>query len=65
MPKIKKDSTYNINRFNYFKDKTSIWLMGYYENIKGYTENNTSLSNLHNLIDNWPIRKNEMIKILK
>ena len=63
MPKIKNDSTSHINRFNYFKDKASIWLIGYDENIKGYTENNTLLSNLHNLIDNRPIRKNEMIKI--
>ena len=43
-----------------FKDKTGIWLIGYDGNIKGYTEDNTLLLNLHNLIYSMPIRKEEM-----
>ena len=58
--KIKKDNGSHIKRTSYFKDKTGIWLIGYDVNIKGYTEDNTLLSNLHNLIDNMPIRKEEM-----
>ena len=58
--KIKKDNGSHIKRTSYFKDKTGIWLIGYDGNIKGYTEDNTLLSNLHNLIDNMPIRKEEM-----
>jgi len=58
--KIKKENSYFIKRTSYFKDKSGIWLIGYDGNIKGYTEDNTLLSNLHNLIDNMPIRKNEM-----
>ena len=62
--KIKKDNDYYIKSTSYFKDKTGIWLIGYDGNIKGYTEDNTLLLNLHNLIDNMPIRKEE-IKELK
>ena len=62
--KIKKDNSYFIKKTSYFKDKVGIWLIGYDGNIKGYSENNTLLSNLHNLIDNMPIRKEE-IKNLK
>ena len=62
--KIKKDNSYYIKKTRHFKDKVGIWLIGYHGNIKGYSENNTLLSNLHNLIDNMPIRKEE-IKNLK
>ena len=58
--KIKKENSYFIKRTSYFKDKSGIWLIGYDGNIKGYTEDNTLLSNLHNLIDNMPIRKEEL-----
>ena len=63
--KIKKDNYHNIKSTSYFKDKTGIWLIGYDGNIKGYTMDNTLLSNLHNLIDNMPIRKDEMKKFKK
>ena len=63
--KIKKDNGSHIKRTSYFKDKTGIWLIGYDGNIKGYTEDNTLLSNLHNFIDNMPIRKGEMKKFKK
>ena len=63
--KIKKDNGSHIKRTSYFKDKTGIWLIGYDGNIKGYTEDNTLLSNLHNLIDKMPIRKEEMKKFKK
>ena len=63
--KIKKDNGSHIMRTSYFKDKTGIWLIGYDGNIKGYTEDNTLLSNLHNFIDNMPIRKDEMKKFKK
>ena len=63
--KIKKDNGSHIKRTSYFKDKTGIWLIGYDGNIKGYTEDNTLLSNLHNFIDNMPIRKDEMKKLKK
>ena len=58
--KIKKDNNYNIKSTSYFKDKTGIWLIGYDGSIKEYTEDNTLLLNLHKLIDNMPIRKEEM-----
>ena len=58
--KIKKDDYYYKKNTNFFKDKTGIWLIGYDGNIKGYSEDYTLLSNLHNLIDNMSIRKNEM-----
>ena len=63
--KIKKDNGSHIKRTSYFKDKTGIWLIGYDGNIKGYTEDNTLLSNLHNFIDKMPIRKDEMKKFKK
>ena len=63
--KIKKDNGSHIKRTSYFKDKTGIWLIGYDGYIKGYTEDNTLLSNLHNLIDNMPIRKEEMKEFKK
>ena len=63
--KIKKDNGSHIKRTSYFKDKTGIWLIGYDGNIKGYTEDNTLLSNLHDFIDNMPIRKDEMKKFKK
>ena len=63
--KIKKDNGSHIKRTSYFKDKTGIWLIGYDGNIKGYTEDNTLLSNLHNFIDNMPIRKEEMKNLKK
>ena len=58
--KFKKGNDYYKKRTSYFKDKTGIWLIGYDGNIKGYTEDNTLLLNLHNIIDNMPIRKGEM-----
>ena len=58
--KIKKDNSLNIKKTSYFKDKTGIWLIGYDGNIKGYSEDDTLLSNLYNLIDSMPIRKDEM-----
>ena len=63
--KIKKDKNHYIKSTSYFKDKTGIWLIGYDGNIKEYTEDNTLLSNLHKLIDNMPIRKDEMKKFKK
>ena len=63
--KIKKDKDYYIKSTSYFKDKTGIWLIGYDGNIKGYTEDNTLLLNLHQLIDNMLIRKNEMKQFKK
>ena len=62
--KFKKRNDNHKKRTSYFKDKTGIWLIGYDGNIKGYTEDNALLLNLHNLIDNMPIRKKEM-KYLK
>ena len=58
--KFKKRNDNYKKRTSYFKDKTGIWLIGYDGNIKGYTEDNTLLLNLHNLIDSMPIRKEEM-----
>ena len=58
--KFKKANNYHKKIVYYFKDKTGIWLIGYDGNIKGYTEDNTLLLNLHNLIDDMPIRKEEM-----
>ena len=63
--KFKKVNDYHKKRTSYFKDKTGIWLIGYDGNIKGYTEDNTLLSNLHNFIDTMPIRKDEMRKFKK
>ena len=60
--KIKKDNNYYIKSTSYFK---YFWLIGYDGNIKEYTEDNTLLLNLHKLIDNMPIRKNEMKKFKK
>ena len=63
--KIKKDNDYNIKRTSHFKDKSGIWLIGYDGYIKGYSEDNILLSNLHNLIDNMFIRKEEMKEFKK
>ena len=63
--KLKKGNNYDKKRRSYFKDKTGIWLIGYDGNIKGYTEDNTLLLNLHNLIDNMPIRKEEIKELKK
>ena len=63
--KIEKENNYHIKSTSYFKDKTGIWLIGYDGNIKEYSEDNTLLSNLHKLIDNMPIRKDEMKKFKK
>ena len=62
--KFKKLNNNYKKRTSYFKDKKGIWLIGYDGNIKGYTEDNTLLLNLYNLIDSMPIRKEE-IKDLK
>ena len=58
--KIKIENGYHTKKISNFKNKTGIWLIGYDGNIKEYTEDNTLLSNLHKLIDNMPIRKEEM-----
>ena len=58
--KLKKGNDYHKKIAYYFKDKTGIWLIGYDGNIKGYTEDNALLLNLHNLIDNMTIRKEEI-----
>ena len=58
--KFKKRNDNYKKRTSYFKDKTGIWLIGYDGNIKGYSEDNTLLLNLHDLIDSMPIRKEEM-----
>ena len=58
--KLKKGNDYHKKSTDYFKDKTGIWLIGYDGNIKGYTEDNALLLDLHNLIDNMPIRKEEI-----
>ena len=58
--KLKKGNDYHKKSTDYFKDKTGIWLIGYDGNIKGYTEDNALLLDLHNLIDNMPIRKDEI-----
>ena len=63
--KIKKYTDSYIKKTSYFKDKTGIWLIGYDGNIKGYSEDYTLLSNLHNLIDNMSIRKDEMKNLKK
>ena len=63
--KFKKGNSYHKKRTSNFKDKTGIWLIGYDGNIKAYTEDNTLLLNLHNLIDNMPIRKEEMKEFKK
>ena len=61
--KFKKGNNYDKKRTNYFTDKTGIWLIGYDGNIKGYTKDSTLLLNLHNLIDNMPVRKEEIKEI--
>ena len=58
--KIKKNNSLNIKKTSNFKDKTGIWLIGYDGNIKGYSEDDTLLLNLYNLIDSMPFRKEEM-----
>ena len=63
--KFKKGNTYNKKITSNFKNKTGIWLIGYDGNIKAYTENNALLLNLHDLIDNMPIRKEEMKEFKK
>ena len=63
--RIKKNNGHHIKRTSHFKDKTGIWLIGYDGNIKGYADDNTLLSNVHNLIDNKPIRKEEMKEFKK
>ena len=62
---FKKGNSYHKKRTSNFKDKTGILLIGYDGNIKAYTEDNTLLLNLHNLIDNMPIRKEEMKEFKK
>ena len=63
--KFKKGNSYHKKRKSNFKDKTGIWLIGYDGNIKGYTKDSTLLLNLHNLIDNMPIRKEEIKELKK
>ena len=61
--KIIKDNTKHIIIPNYYENKKGIWLIGYDGYIKAYTKNGSLLSKLHNLIDNMPIRKEELEKI--
>ena len=61
----KKNNSSYIKNTSYFKDKTEILLIGHDGNIKGFSRYNTLLSNLHNLIDNIPIRKDEMQNLKK
>ena len=63
--KFKKGNNYHKKGISSFKDKTGIWLIGYDGNIKAYTEDSALLLNLHNLIDNMPIRKEEMKDLKK
>ena len=60
--KKKYDST---NFSNYFKNKKGIWLIGYDGYVKAYSEDNFLLSNIHNLIDEMPIRKQEIRELKK
>lgn len=62
--KIIKDN-YDIKTPDYFQNKTGIWLIGYDGYIKAYAEGNSLLSNVHNLIDNMPIRKEEIKELKK
>ena len=61
--KIIKDNTKHTIIPNYYENKKGIWLIGYDGYIKAYTKNGSLLSKLHNLIDNMPIRKEELEKI--
>ena len=45
-----------------YKNKYGIWLIGYDGQDKSYSNNNSLLKDIHNIIDTMPIRKNEMIK---
>tara|TARA_X000000950_G_scaffold234607_1_gene284645 strand:- start:128 stop:553 length:426 start_codon:yes stop_codon:yes gene_type:complete len=63
--KFKVGNSNHKKRTSNFKDKTGIWLIGYDGNIKAYTEGNALLLNLHDLIDNMPIRKEEMKEFKK
>ena len=47
--KLKKGNDYHKKIAYSFKDKTGIWLIGYDGNIKGYTEDNALLLNLHDI----------------
>ena len=44
----------------YFKNKKGIWLIGYDGNIKVYSQDNSILLNIYNIIDSMPIRKSEI-----
>ena len=61
--KIIKDNTKHIIIPNYYENKKGIWLIGYDGYIKAYTKDAALLSKLHNLIDNMPIRKEELERI--
>ena len=61
--KIIKDNTKHIIIPNYYENKKGIWLIGYDGYIKAYTKDASLLSKLHNLIDNMPIRKEELERI--
>ena len=61
--KIIKDNTKHIIIPNYYENKKGIWLIGYDGYIKAYTKNGSLLSKLHNLIDNMPIREEELERI--
>ena len=61
--KIIKDNTKHIIIPNYYENKKGIWLIGYDGYIKAYTKDASLLSKLHNLIDNMPIREEELERI--
>ncbi len=58
--KIIRNNDNYIKITGYFKNKKGIWLIGYDGYIKAHTEDNSLLSYIHRLIDNMPIRKEEM-----
>ena len=44
-----------------YKNKYGIWLIGYDNQVKGYSTDISLLKKIHHLIDKMPIRKREMI----
>ena len=58
--KVIRNNNNYIEMAGYFKNKTGIWLIGYDGYIKAYSEDNSLLSDIYNLINNMPIRKEEM-----
>ena len=63
--KVPKEKYNSTNFSNYIKNKKGIWLIGYDGYVKAYSEDNSLLSNIHNLIDEMPIRKQEIRELKK